>query len=71
MKSGDITNISRGQNYKLCLLSLDGSGTRELSELLILHELMVRIQKEQDLDVPPQTWQYFDLAGGTGTGGYL
>ena len=50
---------------------LDGSetGTTELEELLIIKEIMERIQGELDLDEVPRPFQYFDLIGGTGVGG--
>jgi patatin-like phospholipase/acyl hydrolase len=50
----------------LCLLSLDGGGVRGLSSLLILKHLM----EEIDPTSPPKPCDYFDMIGGTGTGGY-
>ena len=57
--------------YKSHLIegSLDGGGIRGLSELLILKELMERIQYQEDLPEVPLPCEYFDLIGGTGTGG--
>jgi len=40
-----------------------------VSELLILHELMVRIQHKLQLPELPRPCQYFDIIGGTSTGG--
>lgn len=50
----------------LCLLSLDGGGVRGLSTLQILKRLMETI----DPDSPPKPSDYFDMIGGTSTGGY-
>ena len=49
----------------LCLLSLDGGGVRGLSSLQILKQLMVTINP----DSPPKPCDYFDMIGGTSTGG--
>lgn len=50
---------------ELCLLSLDGGGVRGLSALCILEELMRKV----DAQNPPRPSEYFDLMGGTSTGG--
>jgi patatin-like phospholipase/acyl hydrolase len=50
---------------KLRLLALDGGGIRGLSSLQILKKLMATI----DPDVPPKPYNYFDMIGGTSTGG--
>ncbi|KAF8251751.1 FabD/lysophospholipase-like protein, partial [Wilcoxina mikolae CBS 423.85] len=55
----------------LRLLSLDGGGIRGVSELLILHELMVRIQHKQKMPELPRPHMYFDIIGGTSTGGLI
>jgi predicted acylesterase/phospholipase RssA len=63
----------------LRLLSLDGGGVRGLSSLLILQELMENVAKEekrlrlrhQDSDELPHPCDYFDLIGGTSTGGII
>jgi patatin-like phospholipase/acyl hydrolase len=47
----------------------DGGGVRGLSALIILREMMKRIQYQQQLDETPLPCDYFDLIGGTGTGG--
>lgn len=49
----------------------DGGGVRGLSELIILHELMLKIQKEKDLRSPPKPCEIFDLICGTSTGGII
>ncbi|OQU97004.1 NACHT domain-containing protein [Cladophialophora immunda] len=56
-----------GHGLGLCLLSLDGGGVRGLSSLLILKKLMEGL----DPDDPPKPCDYFDLIGGTSTGGLI
>ena len=52
------------------ILSLDGGGVRGLSTLLILRDIMGEI--EQRLGVSPaKPCNYFDLIGGTSTGGLI
>ena len=53
----------------LLYLYLDGGGIRGMSELLILKELMERVQFQENLDETPLPCEYFDLIGGTSTGG--
>ena len=53
-----------GQNLKL--LSLDGGGVRGLSSLYIFQKLMLNI----DSNNHPKPCEYFDMIGGTSTGGY-
>ncbi|KDQ55406.1 hypothetical protein JAAARDRAFT_195785 [Jaapia argillacea MUCL 33604] len=60
-------NESRG----LRLLSLDGGGIRGLSQLVILRELMDRVKSMSGLAEPPLPGEFFDLIGGTGTGGLI
>ena len=47
----------------------DGGGIRGLSELIIIEELMERIKWKEKLDKTPTPADYFDLNGGTSTGG--
>jgi len=49
------------------LLALDGGGVRGLSSLMILRQLMAAV----DLDSPPKPCDYFDMIGGTSTGGLI
>jgi patatin-like phospholipase/acyl hydrolase len=49
----------------LRLLALDGGGVRGLSALIILQLLMETVDSEK----PPKPCDYFDMIGGTGTGG--
>lgn len=51
----------------LRLLSLDGGGVRGLSTLLILERLMRKV----NLESPPKPCDYFDMIGGTSTGGLI
>ena len=52
-------------------LSPDGGGIRGLSPLLILKEILSRIQQKRKLQKLPRPCDIFDLAGGTSTGGYV
>jgi hypothetical protein len=53
----------------LLIPSADGGGIRGLSELLILKEIMHRIQRQEGRDTMPLPCEYFDLICGTSTGG--
>jgi predicted acylesterase/phospholipase RssA len=55
----------------LNLLSLDGGGIRGLSSLQILKQLLEGVAREQDLDEPPKPCEFFDMIGGTSTGGLI
>ncbi|KDR66101.1 hypothetical protein GALMADRAFT_259793 [Galerina marginata CBS 339.88] len=65
----------------LKLLALDGGGIRGLSELLVIKEVMHRLMFEENakrkkngeepLSVLPKPCDYFDLIGGTSTGGII
>jgi hypothetical protein len=59
------------RNGPLNILSLDGGGVRGLSSLLILHNLMIRLQHKRKCFEIPQPWQEFDLIIGTSTGGIV
>ena len=50
---------------------LDGGGIRGAVQLLILDDIMETIRKEYQLEYTPRPYQYFDLIGGTSTGGYV
>lgn len=49
--------------------NLDGGGIRGKSSLLILENIMEGIRKTKGLDSVPKPCEYFDLIGGTSTGG--
>jgi len=59
------------QQWNRVLISLDGGGIRGVSELLILHEIMSRIQHDLALPDLPRPCDYFHLIGGTSTGGQV
>lgn len=48
----------------------DGGGIRGVSMLVILDEIMRRVQHDKGLTSPPRPCEYFHLIGGTSTGGY-
>jgi patatin-like phospholipase/acyl hydrolase len=50
---------------KLRLLCIDGGGVRGLSALFILKQLMEAVNRI----APPKPCNYFDMIGGTSTGG--
>ena len=49
----------------------DGGGIRGLIQLVILDNIMETIQTRYHLETIPYPYQYFDLIGGTSTGGYV
>lgn len=53
--------------HDLRLLALDGGGARGLSTLQILKQLMDTVDPES----PPKPCEYFDMIGGTSTGGLI
>lgn len=53
------------------LTSSDGGGIRGLSSLLILENIMEHLRLEKGLNQVPRPCDYFDLIGGTSTGGYV
>ena len=54
------------------ILSLDGGGVRGLSSLLILREIMEEIgRRTKAAAETPLPCEYFDLIGGTSTGGLI
>lgn len=56
-----------GAGLQLCLLALDGGGVRGLSSLQVLKRLMELIDPKD----PPKPCDYFDMIGGTSTGGLI
>lgn len=52
---------------RIHLLALDGGGVRGLSSLMILRRLMATV----DPDSPPKPCDYFNMIGGTSTGGLI
>ncbi|KAI0550528.1 acyl transferase/acyl hydrolase/lysophospholipase [Xylaria curta] len=55
----------------LRILSLDGGGIRGKSSLLILENIMEQIRESKSLAQVPRPCEYFDLIGGTSTGGII
>lgn len=55
----------------LNLLCLDGGGIRGLSSLQILKTLLERVARERGLPQPPKPCEFFDMIGGTSTGGII
>lgn len=52
------------------ILALDGGGIRGLSSLMILRDIMNEIGRETNTE-NPKPCDYFDLIGGTSTGGLI
>ncbi|KAK0638483.1 acyl transferase/acyl hydrolase/lysophospholipase [Cercophora newfieldiana] len=65
--------LSRGPSAPrpLRVLSLDGGGIRGISSILILENLMEKIREVKGLKSVPRPCEYFDLIGGTSTGGII
>ncbi|KAJ7448751.1 hypothetical protein FB451DRAFT_1375258 [Mycena latifolia] len=53
------------------VLSLDGGGAGVLSELLILQQMMYRVQATLGSDTTPAPCDYFEIIGGSGMGGIV
>ncbi|KAF9343942.1 hypothetical protein BGX26_004995 [Mortierella sp. AD094] len=53
------------------LLCLDGGGVRGIVSLMVLEEIMKRIQNRRGLSKMPLPADYFELAAGTSTGGII
>ncbi|KAI9738858.1 MAG: hypothetical protein M1834_008365 [Cirrosporium novae-zelandiae] len=75
----ETTTLRRKDTTKgppLRILSLDGGGVRGYSMFILLQELMYRTYVETEGKAPrrdqiPKPCDYFDLIGGTGTGGLI
>ncbi|THU96161.1 FabD/lysophospholipase-like protein [Dendrothele bispora CBS 962.96] len=66
-----MSDPPQANNPPVNLLSLDGGGIRGVSELIVLHEIMVRVQDKKNLSDLPKPCEYFHLIGGTSTGGLI
>ncbi|KAF2148358.1 FabD/lysophospholipase-like protein [Myriangium duriaei CBS 260.36] len=66
VERGSVSPKARPAKW-LHLLSIDGGGVRGLSALCILRKLMEFIDPEN----PPKPCDYFDMIGGTSTGGLI
>ncbi|KAH6665502.1 acyl transferase/acyl hydrolase/lysophospholipase [Halenospora varia] len=64
--------VSHGST-SVCLLSLDGGGIKGIFAVVVLEAIMesVRQYENPELGDPPQPCDYFDIIGGTSTGGLL
>ncbi|KAH7081680.1 acyl transferase/acyl hydrolase/lysophospholipase [Paraphoma chrysanthemicola] len=75
----EFSEPERNPHAPLRLLSLDGGGVRGLSSLMVLDDLMENIASEekrigrraQNDHTPLKPCDYFDLIGGTSTGGII
>ncbi|KAM0805350.1 phospholipase [Usnea florida] len=65
------TRTNDGPGGGLCLLSVDGGGVRGLSSLYLLEQLMESVNKKANNDPPLKPYEYFDMIGGTSTGGII
>lgn len=53
------------------VLVFDGGGVRGLSSLLILRDIIEHFADKSKAEETPRPCEYFDLIGGTGTGGLI
>ncbi|KAF2727002.1 FabD/lysophospholipase-like protein [Polyplosphaeria fusca] len=75
----ELSSPETNPHAPLRLLSLDGGGVRGLSSLMVLDDLMENIMQEekrlgrraQNDHTPLKPCDYFDLIGGTSTGGII
>ncbi|KAF2640214.1 FabD/lysophospholipase-like protein [Massarina eburnea CBS 473.64] len=75
----NLSNAEKNPHAPLRLLSLDGGGVRGLSSLMVLDDLMENIAQEEKRlgrrprsdTTPLKPCDYFDLIGGTSTGGII
>ena len=74
---GELCRLVHSRSHSLTTKT-DGGGIRGLSELLMIKGIMHRLMVEENerkkdgqapLSVLPKPCDYFDLIGGTGTGG--
>ena len=68
--NSDPTNLATFQpRADFIRNNIDGGGIRGISGLLILEDVMEKLRIAIELDVVPRPCDYFDLIGGTSTGG--
>src|SRR5690242_16384030 len=71
-KQTDILAIGEAEIFhQPRILALNGGGVRGLSSLVILREIMEEVQRQAKLNETPRPCDYFDLIGGTSTGGLI
>ncbi|KAJ7479539.1 hypothetical protein FB451DRAFT_1556471 [Mycena latifolia] len=68
-----MANVARepAREKGVRVLSLDGGGVGALLQVLILDRIMYRIKNKLGLDITPAPCEYFELIGGSGTGGIV
>ena len=64
-------NSNVGRPQMMNLLSLDGGGIRGLASLYLLADLMQKIKFASNMPEDPLPTEYFDMIGGTNTGGII
>jgi patatin-like phospholipase/acyl hydrolase len=52
-------------------MTADGGGVKGLTALLILQRIFESIKNDDGLPEVPKPCEYFDMIGGTSTGGYV
>jgi patatin-like phospholipase/acyl hydrolase len=75
----ELSSVETNPHAPLRLLSLDGGGVRGLSSLMVLDDLIENIAQEEKRigkrsrndNTPLKPCDYFDLIGGTSTGGII
>ena len=71
-KPADILAVGETEiSHQPRVLALDGGGVRGLSSLVILREIMEEVQRRAKMNETPHPCTYFDLIGGTSTGGLI
>ncbi|QRV77421.1 patatin-like phospholipase protein [Ceratobasidium sp. AG-Ba] len=63
----DRREVAQGVN----ILIIEGGGARGLSSLIILNEIMKRVQNTKSLSKLPAVRDHFDVVAGTGTGAVI
>jgi Patatin-like phospholipase len=70
--AGRTTLVNRAEiTHQPRIVSLDGGGVRGISALVILEEIMKEVRRRENLKDVPLPCDYFDLIGGTSTGGLI
>ena len=53
------------------IIAADGGGVKGLAALLMLQRIFQSIKNDGGLPAVPKPCEYFDMIGGTSTGGYV
>ncbi|QRV95706.1 kinesin light chain [Ceratobasidium sp. AG-Ba] len=67
----DRREVSHGVNILILGKLHEGGGARGLSSLIILDEVVTRLQRKMELTNPPSVRGHFDIVAGTGTGAVI